>query len=144
MNTVERLKSLQADAMAFYIKVHNYHWNVKGMQFYPVHQMTQGIYEKFAEVYDDCAERALQLGSKPFLTIGEIAANAKIKEESGDEFDAKYVLESIRADYNHFLGEFKELSRVADGVGDKATSAFADEKVAELEKDIWMLNQALK
>lgn len=144
MNTVERLKALQADALAFYIKVHNYHWNVKGMQFYPVHQMTQGIYEKFAEVYDDCAERALQLGVKPFLTIGDIAKNTKIKEESGDEFDAKYVLESIRADYAHFLSEFKELSRVADGVGDKATAAFADEKVAELEKDIWMLNQALK
>ena len=34
---IKQLKQIQADAHALYIKVHNYHWNVKGMDFHPVH-----------------------------------------------------------------------------------------------------------
>jgi starvation-inducible DNA-binding protein len=144
MSTIEKLKSIQADAMAFFVKTHNYHWNVKGMQFFPVHEMTEKIYDKFAEVYDDTAERVLQLGGKPVLTMGQIAQTTNIKEESGSEFDAKYVLEAIKADYEYFVGEFKALAQIADEAQDATTVAYAEDMVAGLEKDIWMINQSLQ
>lgn len=144
MKAVDKLKTLQADSLAFYVKVHNYHWNVKGMQFFPVHEMTEEIYTKFATVYDDCAERVLQLGQKPHLSMGEVIIATNIREEDGNDFDARYVLESIKKDYEYFLKGFKELSSLAEADGDSVTVAYADEKTAELEKDIWMLTQSLK
>lgn len=143
MNLTAQLKTLQADAMALFVKVHNYHWNIKGMQFFPIHSMTESIYEKMAGLYDDCAERALQLGEKPHLTFSQIAQATRIKEESGSEFEASYVIKSILGDYEILLSAFRELSDAADEANDKATIGFADGKIAELEKDIWMLKATL-
>lgn len=140
---INQLKTLQADALALFVKIHNYHWNVKGMQFSPIHNMTEGIYESMAGLYDDCAERVLQLGEKPHITFGDITGATRIKEEAGSDFDAKYVLEHILADYEGLLKAFRELSDAADETGDKATVGFADEKIAGLEKDIWMIKATL-
>lgn len=143
MKTIEKLRKAQADAHVFYVKVHNYHWNIKGMQFFPIHEMTQKIYEAFSEVYDDCAERVIQLGAKPILTIKEIVEVAEIKEDSRDSFDAKYVLENIVSDYEYFMNSFKDIRELADAEGDNTTVAYADEMVTKFEKDIWMIKQTL-
>lgn len=139
----DKLKAIQADALVFFVKTHNYHWNIKGMQFFPIHEYTQGVYESFATLYDDCAERVLQLGEKPIVTISDALKSARIKEESAVEFDAKEVLKAIVAEYEFFLKEFQELSDLAESKKDKATMGFADGKIAELEKSLWMLKQTL-
>ena len=57
---------------------------------------------------------------------------------------AKEVVEAIINDYNYFLVSFRALSEVASKEGDKTTEAFADENVAKLEKDLWMLGNMSK
>ncbi|MDR2790546.1 MAG: DNA starvation/stationary phase protection protein [Campylobacteraceae bacterium] len=140
---VGQLRSIQADALALFVKIHNYHWNIKGLQFASIHAYTEGLYDKAAEIYDDTAERILQLGSKPVLTIDEIAKNTKIKTEKNDSFDTKYVLDNIYKDFTHLLEEFKNLSNLAEKEGDKATVAYADDKTKEFEKELWKLKQTL-
>ncbi len=50
---ITQLKQLQADSHALYIKIHNYHWHVKGMDFMPVHEQTEEIYNEMSVLYDD-------------------------------------------------------------------------------------------
>ncbi|MGX3098176.1 Dps family protein [Helicobacter sp. 23-1046] len=140
---IDKLKQLQADAQVFYVKVHNYHWNVRGMDFHPTHKALQEIYEEFAEVFDDTAERILQLGGTPYLTMSDISKNAKIKEESKSSFDSKTVLKAVLSDYEYFEKTFAELSQLADESGDKVSGAYADDKCASLQKAIWMLKAQL-
>lgn len=140
---IEQLKQIQADAQVFYMKVHNFHWNVKGMDFHNTHKATQEIYEKFAEIFDDLAERVLQLGSTPYVTLQQILQNTKIKEVSSTEFNSRAILEAILSDYKYFLNAFLELSNIADEANDKITAAYADENVADLQKAIWMLQAQL-
>lgn len=140
---VSILKQIQADASVFYVKVHNYHWNVKGMDFHPTHKATEEIYEHFADVFDDVAERILQLGEKPFVTLSELLKAAKIKEESKSSFNSKDVLKAILSDYEYFLKSFTQLSSEADKAGDKVSAAYADEEIAALQKAIWMLKAQL-
>lgn len=140
---IEQLKQIQADAQVFYMKVHNFHWNVKGMDFHNTHKATQEIYEKFAEIFDDLAERVLQLGSTPYVTLQQILQNTKIKEVSSTEFNSRAILEAILSDYKYFLNAFLELSNIADEANDKITAAYADENVANLQKAIWMLQAQL-
>lgn len=143
-NVIEILKQIQADAHAMFIKTHNYHWNIEGMDFFPVHNQTEEIYTNMSTLYDDVAERVLQLGEKPLLTIKELVAVAKIEDETKNSFRSKEVIASILKDYKYFLDIFKKLSEAASDVGDKTTEAFADEKVASLEKDIWMIGNMTK
>ena len=142
--TVELLKQLQADAHGLYVKLHNYHWNVKGMDFNPVHEQTEEIYNNMATLYDDAAERVIQLGGKPYLTLSELVKNSKIEEEMGDSFYSKEIVENIVNDFNYLLTSFKALSETADEAGDSTTVAFSDDHIASLEKELWILGAMLK
>lgn len=141
---IKQLKQIQADSHALYVKIHNYHWNVVGMDFFPVHNHTEGIYKNMSELYDASAERVLQLGGKPYLTLTELVENTKIEEESKDEFRSKEIVVAIIKEYNYLLQTFKNLSETSSSTNDKVTEAFADEYVAKLEKDLWMLGNMIK
>ena len=142
-NVIEKLEQIQVDSLAVFVKLHNYHWNIKGMQFYPIHEMTVKIYDKFSEIYDESAELILQLGGKPVVSMKEVLAKTQIQEDSGNSFEAKYVLENIIKDYEIFMKSFKELLAVADENGDNVSVAFADENIAAIQKDIWMIKATL-
>jgi len=51
------LKTLLANTYALYLKTHNYHWNVKGPNFFSLHKLLEEQYEDLAEAVDDIAER---------------------------------------------------------------------------------------
>jgi len=141
---IKQLKQIQADAHALYIKVHNFHWNVKGMDFHQVHKYTEGLYEEMGVIYDDMAERAIILGDKPYLTVDDLTKATKIETEKGDSFKSKEIVEKVTCDLEYLLKSFKKLSELAAEDDDKGTEAYADEKVEKLEKDLWMLNSMLK
>jgi starvation-inducible DNA-binding protein len=140
---IELLNKNLANLQLFYVKLHNYHWNVKGMNFKPVHEMTEAYYDYFAEQYDELAERIVQLGGKPLATLDDYLKNASLKEESKKTFDVKYVLGSVLSDFKLLNDDFKEISKVAGENGDVPSSNIADENVAWLEKQIWMINVSI-
>ncbi|PHO11198.1 MULTISPECIES: Dps family protein [Malaciobacter] len=140
---LKQLKLIQGSSLVMYTKVHNYHWNIKGLQFFAIHEMTEKLYGEFSTIYDDAAERLLQLNEKPLILISEITENSFIKEDKKTDFDAKYVLSNILEDFEKFLKEFKKLSELADENGDNTTVAFADDNIAHLEKNIWMIKASI-
>ena len=134
-NLFEMLNKNLANLKVLYVKLHNYHWNVKGMYFKPIHEMTEAYYNYLAGKYDEVAERIVQLGEKPLVTLKDYLTNASLEEEDKNEFDAKYVLSSIRSDFEQLNGNFKEISKAAvenrDASGDSSAgpdSIFAPDK----------------
>ena len=81
----------------------------------------------------------MQLGGKPLVTLKQILATARIKEEERTDFTANEVVKGLMEDFKFFHGEFKSLSEASDAI----TSAYADEKVGMLEKEVWMLRSML-
>lgn len=143
-NTIEQLKQIQADAHALYIKMHNFHWNVKGMDFFPVHNQTEEIYNNMSALFDDTAERVLQLGGKPYITLSQLVQATKIEDETNDTFRSKEIVEKIIAEYEYLKESFTQLSEVAQNDGDTTTQTFADDNIAKLEKDLWMLGNMVQ
>lgn len=141
--TIDLLKQLQADSIVLFMKVHNFHWNIKGRDFYPVHKFTQEVYEGLADMFDDLAERVAQLGHAPVVTLSEALKLSHIKEESKHSFSSGEVFEAVSKDYEHLEKHFAQLSEVADQAGDKVTVAYADEQLAKLQKSVWMLKASL-
>ncbi|MFY4765429.1 DNA-binding ferritin-like protein [Campylobacter lari] len=144
MSVTKQLLQLQADAHSLWIKFHNYHWNVKGLQFFSIHEYTEKAYEEMAELFDDCAERALQLGEKAIVCSNTLLENAKAPKVQKDCFTPVEVLELIREDYKYLLGEFKKLNEEAEKASDTTTAAFAQENIAKYEKVLWMLNSTIQ
>lgn len=143
-NVVKQLNQIQADAHAFFIAFHDYHWNVKGLQFYAIHEYTEKAYEEMAELYDDTAERAIQIGRKAILKADELVKlGAKAPVLQKDSYTPTEVLEEIRKAYKYLVEEFKKLEEVAEKAGDTTTSNMAQDHYGDYEKKIWMINQTL-
>ncbi|MDZ7623709.1 MAG: DNA starvation/stationary phase protection protein [Ignavibacteriaceae bacterium] len=105
--------------------------------------MTEAYYDYFAEQYDEVAERIVQLGGKPLATLNDYLKNASLKEEDKNEFDVKNVLNSVLADFEFLNKGYKVISKTANQNGDVPTASLADNNVAWLEKQIWMIKASL-
>ena len=140
---IQKLNQIQADAWALNVKFHNYHWNVKGSQFHSIHNATEAAYDYLFELFDEAAERAIQIGGKALVCPKALVETAKAPKVEKDTFTCKEVVELILVDYKYLLKEFKELAEIADEAGDRPTAAFADDNIAKYEKEIWMLSQTL-
>ena len=136
---VENLRKLQADSIVLYMKVHNFHWNVRGSDFPQVHKALEEIYEKFADMFDDLAERIIQLDGTPVVTLAEAVKISKVKEETKTNFTSKEILKEVLKIYNHLHEDFESLAKLADKDDDRVTASYCDDKLAELEKAIWMV-----
>lgn len=141
--TIEGLRKLQADSIVLFMKTHNFHWNVKGADFMPAHKALEEIYERFADMFDDLAERILQLGGEPIVTLKEALEVSKIKEETKNSFTSKEVLKEILKIYENLLDGFTKLALNAEKEEDRVTTAYCDEQAAHLQKAIWMVKAQL-
>lgn len=136
---VSNLKRNVANLHLMYVKLHNYHWNVKGKQFFSLHELTERYYDFIAEQYDAVAERLLQLGEKPPVTMKAYLENATLQENSQTDFSAEQVVGGLVSDFDALLGEFREISQLAGEAGDSTTVNLVDGNIEWLEKAIWML-----
>ena len=56
------LNALLADEFVVYIKTWQYHWNVRGQDFFAQHKFLEDLYKQSEEIIDEVAERARALG----------------------------------------------------------------------------------
>ncbi|MEE3777393.1 Dps family protein [Campylobacter sp. CX2-4080-23] len=140
---VEQLNQLQADAHSLFVIFHDYHWNVKGLQFFSIHEYTEKEYDELAELFDEMAERAIQIGGKAITKADELLKVAKAPKISKDSYTPIEVIEALKAAFEYLVVEFKKLEDVAQKADDNTTVAIAQENYAKLEKKIWMLNATL-
>ena len=140
----ERLAKHVADFGVMYVKLHNYHWHVSGVNFKVAHEMTEGYYEEISDAYDKVAERLLQLGENSPASLKEYLALTGIKEETGHSFCIVGVGEAVKADFEYILKELHETQKLAGESGDCTTDGIISGIIESFEKHVWMLSAMLK
>lgn len=88
-----------ANWTVLYVKLHNYHWYVKGKDFFTLHEKFEELYTEAAEHIDDLAERLLAIQGSPVGTMKECLEMSAIKEADGSE-SSEQMVQNI---YNDFL-----------------------------------------
>jgi starvation-inducible DNA-binding protein len=131
-----------ANWSVLYIKLHNYHWFVKGPAFFTLHDKFEELYTEAAIHIDELAERLLALEGQPVATMKEILEMSTVKEAMGNE-SADQMVQVITDDFNILTSELKEGMSVADEVGDETTGDMLLAIHQSLEKHIWMLKSFL-
>ncbi|MCA1032476.1 DNA starvation/stationary phase protection protein [Bacillus timonensis] len=131
-----------ANWSVLYIKLHNYHWFVKGPQFFTLHDKFEELYTEAAVHIDELAERLLALEGKPVATMKEILELSSVQEANGNE-EANQMVEMISNDFSTLIEELKEGMSVADEVGDETTGDMLLAIHQSLEKHNWMLRSFL-
>ncbi|HWO96978.1 MAG TPA: Dps family protein [Bacillus sp. (in: firmicutes)] len=131
-----------ANWSVLYTKLHNYHWYVKGEQFFTLHEKFEQFYNEAALYIDDLAERLLALDGRPVATMKESLEMASVKEATGNE-TAMDMVAALVEDFTMLTGELKEGMDAADQAGDETTGDMLLAIHKELEKHIWMLKSFL-
>ncbi|SFA39778.1 starvation-inducible DNA-binding protein [Parageobacillus thermantarcticus] len=131
-----------ANWSVLYIKLHNYHWYVKGSQFFTLHEKFEQLYNEAALHIDELAERLLALGGAPVATMKECLEQSSVKEATGQE-TAEQMVATIVSDFETMIEELKEGMQVADEVGDETTGDMLLGIHQSLEKHVWMLKSFL-
>ena len=126
------------------VKLHNYHWNVVGKQFMPVHTFTEEVYDNVFEQYDTVAELLKMRGQTPLVTVKDYLAQATIEEVGAKDFSTEEVLKAVHAE----MGLMKDLAYAirneADEANDATMVAAFEDFIAYYEKQMWFIQAMLK
>lgn len=140
---IELLNRQVSNLGVLYIKLHNYHWLVKGPQFYQLHELFEKLYDEITEDMDVVAERILMLDDKPVATLKEFLQFATVKEATGTETNMTMV-ESVLNDFKLLDKELTEGITLAQSLGDEVTVDVLLGMQGVFQKHIWMLKSVLK
>jgi starvation-inducible DNA-binding protein len=138
MSVVEVLNKQVANWSVMYMKLHNYHWFVKGKEFFTLHLKFEELYTEAGTTLDVLAERILAVKGKPVATLKEHLSLASIKEANGDEKPDQMV-KAAAADFQTIIGELAKGIEAAEGEGDSRTADLLTGIQTSLEKHVWML-----
>ena len=142
-NLQDLLNRQVANQTVFYMKLHNFHWFVKGMQFVEMHELFEKLYDEAHEHIDEIAERVLMLGGKPIATLKEVLELATLKEANGKETTTQ-MLEAVIEDFEHILIDLKQGIKLAEEDEDEVTIDLFIGMIAGIEKHLWFLRTMLK
>ncbi|MED0586950.1 Dps family protein [Bacillus subtilis] len=139
---IQAVNKQVANWTVMYVKLHNYHWYVKGKDFFTLHEKFEELYNETATYIDDLAERLLALNGKPIATMKESLETASVKEADGNE-TAEQMVQSVYDDFTVIAEELKNGMDLADEVGDETTGDMLLAIHQNIEKHNWMLKAYL-
>lgn len=120
------------------IKLHHFHWYVKGPNFFTLHVKFEELYKEFIELYDDFAERLIIIGGKPSTLLKNYLQMASISETTATV--ASDMITELVNDLKLLSIELKQLTVIANDLNDDQTADLLIQTVASFEKHIWMFS----
>jgi starvation-inducible DNA-binding protein len=139
---VQAVNKQVANWTVLYVKLHNYHWFIKGRHFFTLHEKFEELYNEANEHIDVLAERILSIGGRPVATLRESLEMATVKEATGDEKEEEMVRDIIN-DFETMIKELREAMDIAGKEGDEGTSDILLSVMQSLRKHNWMFNAFL-
>lgn len=140
---VETLSVLLADEHVLYVKTRNFHWNVTGPHFGPLHALFENQYNALAEAIDEVAERIRMLGGTTPGSMAAFLKTARIAEETGRPPKDTDMIARLLADHEAVIVSLRESIEIAGKHDDEGTADFLTGLLEDHEKTAWMLRAHL-
>jgi starvation-inducible DNA-binding protein len=137
-NITTSLNELLANYSIHYQKLRNYHWNVKGHDFFDLHEQFELQYNEARLHIDDIAERIRVFGKTPLSTLTDYLDLSQIKE-TGTDLSSDIMVREILSDYRILLQYMFSVIDVASTQGDSGTEEMIKLFINRVEKHHWML-----
>ena len=143
-NILNNLNTFLSDLNVFYRKLQNYHWNIKGKDFFVVHPKLEEYYTQINTQVDEIAEHILTLGGQPLGTLKDYLNITKITEAENKKIDSTLVYNELIKDFSTLLEDVKTIKNAADAQEEHKTSAMMDNIIEDYSSKLWMLKQSLE
>jgi DNA-binding ferritin-like protein len=142
MTTQEQLQQVFANNFVAYFRAHVAHVNTQGRNFYSDHKLLGKIYEDLQTQTDSLAELLRTVQEFMPTTLASVMESTQITDQPC-EGSADSLLEDVRADLEQLKGDHEELMTVSEEDGHKEIANYAQDRILQLAKYIWMLDSTL-
>ena len=132
-----------ASEFSFYLKAHQFHWNVEGINFKELHDLFGAIYEEVYGSIDDFAEKIRSLGTYMPGSYTRFNMLSKIDDET-NILDSTAMLQELAQDNEKMGRILKMVYDLAEQAGEHGFSNFLAERMDAHRKHGWMLKATLK
>ena len=136
----EHLDLYLADLHVLYTKLHNYHWNIEGHEFFAIHAKLEELYDGVAEEIDEVAERILMIGHRPSASMATYLKKARLQDADSVAVRGNEEAKQLLADYGVLVNALRSGIEVAQEAGDEVSVDLMIGSLAEYEKTMWMLD----
>jgi starvation-inducible DNA-binding protein len=127
-----------------HVKLHQYHWYVKGPHFFTLHAKFEELYDENSKYYDEIAERLIASGAKPASTTEEYAKYSLVAESPKDKYlSGEEMVEKLVDDYRITRDLTKRTVLLAQKEEDHVLEDTMVGYKNYLDKTIWMLQAFL-
>ena len=132
-----------ATEFSFYLKAHEFHWNVEGIHFQEYHALFETIYTEVYGIIDEFAEKIRSLGAYAPGSLSKLSMLSRVDDENAVP-DTGTMVAMLLEDSDRCCALFKIVYDVAEREGEHGFSNFLAERMAAHRKHSWMLRSSLK
>lgn len=133
-----------ADTFDLYSQAKQAHWNVKGPEFFQLHELFDKLAEETTGYVDLIAERVTALGGTAAGTVRMSAAASRLDEYPLDVSHGLSSVEALATAYASLAETTREAIETAERTGDADTADIFTEVSRGLDKSLWFLEAHLQ
>jgi len=138
------LNARLADAIDLGLQAKQAHWNVKGPQFFPLHELFDKVAASATEAVDTIAERAVALGGTAEGTIEAVAKATTLPRYPLNVAEGKGHIERLAQALATFGEQVRDAIDRADQFGDKDTADLFTGVSRDADKYLWFVEAHLQ
>jgi len=135
---VQQTKVVLASTFAFYLKAHNFHWNVEGPNFPQYHELFKGVYEDAWGAVDEIAEHIRALDAYAPGSMSRFSSLSVVDEQLNIPEAKKMVIE-LEQDNKIIINVLTKAQQLAERNGKIGLADFFQGRIGIHEKHGWQL-----
>jgi starvation-inducible DNA-binding protein len=140
----DSLNTLLAHEYVLYTETLNFHWNVRGPHFGPLHELFGKQYEQLLEIADRVAERVRALGGFSLGTLPEFLERSTLVQKPGKSLDAMTMIAQLVEDHETVIQLIRDYSAQAAQARDEGSVNMLGDLIETHEKMAWFLRSHLE
>lgn len=135
---VQQMKVVLASTFAFYLKAHNFHWNVEGPDFTQYHAFLGDLYAETWGAVDLIAEHIRILNSYAPGSLSRFSQLSVIDDQINIP-NALKMIKELELDNNKLKDELVKAYKLAESANELGLSNFLQDRIDIHAKRGWML-----
>lgn len=140
---INKMKVVLASTFAFYLKAHNFHWNVEGLNFPQYHEFFGNLYEEVHGAVDTIAEEIRALDAYAPGSLKRFQELSTIMDETSVP-SAVIMCQRLEKDNQTLLLDLEQAYNEAERTKQLGLANFLQDRIDAHKKHGWMLKAVQK
>ena len=141
---IELLNQQLADTFDLQSQTKQAHWNVKGPQFWQLHELFDKLAEGLEDDVDLIAERVTAVGGEAMGTVRMAAKGSRLPEYPTGRMGSMEHVSALAERFGNYAATTRAGIDTAAQAGDQSTADLLTEVSRQIDKYLWFLEAHLQ